>query len=66
MTEVAKAIDRTKVLHYLVADTNEEIDSYCVEKKLEVVNRPKYVDPIMVCHHFIWVGKRRRPAQWKA
>ena len=65
MTEFAKAIDKAKVRHYLVADTKEEIDSYCEEKKLEIVTRPKYVDPTMVCHHFIWVGNRPRPAQWK-
>ena len=65
MTEFAKGIDKTKVRHYLVADTKEEIDSYCEEKKIEIVTRPKYVDPTMVCHHFIWVGKRPRPAQWK-
>jgi hypothetical protein len=65
MTEFAKGIDKTKVRHYLLADTKEEIDSYCEEKKIEIVTRPKYVDPTMVCHHFIWVGKRPRPAQWK-
>jgi len=65
MTEFAKAIDKTKVRHYLVADTPEEIDAYCEEKNLEILTRPKYVDPITVCHHFIWVGKRPRPAQWK-
>ena len=34
MTEFAKGVDKTKVRHYLVADTKEEIDSYCEEKKL--------------------------------
>jgi len=58
MTEFAKAIDKAKVRHYLIADTKEEIDSYCVEKKLEILNRPKYVDPTMVCHHFIWGGEK--------
>ena len=57
MTEFAKAIDKAKVRHYLVADTKEEIDSYTQEKKIEILNRPKYVDPTMVCHHFIWGGK---------
>jgi hypothetical protein len=51
MTEFAKAIDKTKVRHYLVADTPEEIDAYCEEKNLEILTRPKYVDPITVCHH---------------
>ena len=65
MTELARAIDKSKVRHYLIADSKEEIDSYCREKNLEILNRPKYVDPTMICHHFIWVGKRPRPAQWK-
>ena len=65
MTELARAIDKSKVRHYLIADSKEEIDSYCSEKNLEILNRPKYVDPTMICHHFIWVGKRARPAQWK-
>ena len=34
MTEFAKAIDKAKVRHYLVADTKEEIDSYCDRKKI--------------------------------
>ena len=65
MTELARAIDKSKVRHYLIADSKEEIDSYCSEKNLEILNRPKYVDPTMICHHFIWVGKRPRPAQLK-
>ena len=65
MTDFAKTIDKTRVRHYLIADTEDEINSYCEEKKLEILNRPKYVDPTMVCHHFIWVGKGPRPAQWK-
>jgi len=32
MTEFAKAIDKAKVRHYLIADTKEEIDSYCEKK----------------------------------
>ena len=54
-----------KPVPILIADSKEEIDSYCSEKNLEILNRPKYVDPTMICHHFIWVGKRPRPAQWK-
>ena len=48
MAEFAKAIDKTRVRHYLIADTEDEINSYCEEKKLEILNRPKYVDPTMV------------------
>ena len=57
MAEFAKAIDKTRVRHYLIADTEDEINSYCEEKKLEILNRPKYVDPTMVCHHFIGWAK---------
>ncbi len=29
MAEFAKAIDKTRVRHYLIADTEDEINSYC-------------------------------------
>ena len=47
---------------YLVSDTQEDIDSHCKENDLEVLSLPEYVEPAMVAHHFIWVGKEKRPA----
>ena len=39
----------------------EEIETYCQGNDLEILSRPKYVEPAMVAHHFIWVGKEKRP-----
>ena len=47
---------------YLVSDTQEDIDSHCKENDLEALSLPEYVEPAMVAHHFIWVGKEKRPA----
>ena len=53
-------------IEYLVAPSEEDIEIYCengvlgAEKEIRAwYSNP---DPIMVCHHFIWVGKDRRPA----
>ena len=53
--------DKDNEKSYLVGSTLEEIDSYCEENSLEIVGRPEYVEPAMVAHHFIWVGKDKRP-----
>lgn len=45
---------------YLVAENEEEIQEYCGEKK-ELLHWYTNPTPIMVCHHFIWVGKGKRP-----
>ncbi len=44
---------------YLVSSSQEDIDSHCKENDLEVLSRPDYVEPAMVAHHFIWVGKEK-------
>ena len=45
-----------------MSDAQEDIDSHCKENDLEVLSLPEYVEPAMVAHHFIWVGKEKRPA----
>ena len=52
---VTKDNDNEKV--YLVSYLEEEIDAYCKENDLQVLSKPKYVEPAMVSHHFLWVGK---------
>ena len=51
---VTKDQDNEKV--YLVSYLEEEIDAYCRENDLEILSKPKYVEPAMVSHHFLWVG----------
>ena len=53
-------------IEYLVARTEEDIEVYCeggvlgYEKAIQAwYGNPT---PIMVAHHFIWVGEERRPA----
>tara|TARA_Y100000593_G_C4221428_1_gene292065 strand:- start:564 stop:842 length:279 start_codon:yes stop_codon:yes gene_type:complete len=60
--EFAVAKDAENKREYLVADTWEEIDQYC-GNNLEVINYAVNPTPIMVAHHFKWVGKGKRPAQ---
>jgi hypothetical protein len=64
MTAYANAKDKDNSRIYLVADTTNEIDEYCAERDYEILSRPKYVEPGMVCHHFEWVGTRSRPPIW--
>ena len=64
MTTYANAKDKDNLRIYLVADTVNEIDEYCAERDYEILSRPKYVEPGMVCHHFEWVGNRSRPPIW--
>ncbi len=61
MIQYAVVINSDKARNYLVAETKEEIDSYCLENSYEIIGRPQYVEPGMVAHHFIWVGKNKRP-----
>tara|TARA_B100001245_G_scaffold230663_1_gene210554 strand:- start:3666 stop:3938 length:273 start_codon:yes stop_codon:yes gene_type:complete len=53
-------------IEYLVAPSEEDIEVYCEggvlghEKAIQAwYSNPT---PIMVAHHFVWVGKERRPA----
>ncbi len=61
----AKAEDKFGKYHYLSADSEEAIESYCeggiISDSLAICNWINYVDPIMVAFHFKWVGKRRNP-----
>ena len=43
---VTKDKDNEKV--YLVSYLEEEIDAYCKENDLQVLSKPKYVEPAMV------------------
>ena len=63
----AKAKDTYGKDHYLSADSEEAIEKYC-EPEGGITSTSKvidcwinHVDPIMVCFHFKWVGKRRNP-----
>ena len=58
----AVAVDAENVRNYLVADSDQEIDSHCTENNYKILGRPKYVEPGMVAHNFIWVGEGKRPA----
>ena len=55
---VAKDADNKR--EYLVSNTEEEIEQYC-KNNLEILNWAVNPTPIMVAHHFIWVGKEKRP-----
>ena len=57
---VAKDADNKR--EYLVSNTEEEIEQYC-KNNLEILNWAVNPTPIMVAHHFKWVGKGRRPSQ---
>ena len=51
---------------YLVAPTEEDIETYCKNGLLgydkEILAWYTNPTPIMVSHHFTWVGKGKRPA----
>ena len=61
----AKAKDKFCKYHYLSADSEEAIENYCeggiLSDSLAIDCWINYVDPIMVCFHFKWVGKRNNP-----
>jgi hypothetical protein len=50
---------------YLVGPSEDDIEVYCENGLLghekEILNYYTNPDPIMVCHHFTWVGTERRP-----
>ena len=58
--------DVNGVREYLVASTEEEIEVYCENGVLghnkEILAWYGNPTPIMVAHHFKWVGKGKRPA----
>ena len=57
-----KAVDMLGNYHFLAADTEEELEQHCARKdELAIVNYAYNITPIMVSHHFTWVGKRRNP-----
>ena len=58
----AVAVDSENVRNYLVANSDHEIDSHWSENNYKILGRPKYVEPGMVAHNFIWVGEGKRPA----
>jgi hypothetical protein len=64
MTAFANAKDKENSRIYLIADTEDQIESHCLEREYEIISKPKYVEPGMVCHHFEWVGDGPRPPIW--
>ena len=58
----AVAVDTENVRNYLVANSTQDIDAHCIQNNYKIIGRPKYVEPGMVAHNFIWVGKGKRPA----
>ena len=58
----AVAVDSENVRNYLVASSAQDIDAHCIQNNYKIIGRPKYVEPGMVAHNFIWVGKGNRPA----
>ena len=55
----ASCKDINGIIEYLVAYTETDIEEYTKEK--EIIAYYTNPDPIMVCHHFEWVGSGRRP-----
>ena len=53
-------------IEYLVAPVVEDIEVYCENGVLgnekAILNYYTNPDPIMIAHHFVWVGKERRTA----
>lgn len=62
----ASCKDRSGKIEYLVAPTEKDIEVYCENGVLgydkEILAWYINPTPIMVAHHFDWVGKDRRPA----
>ena len=65
MTKFATTRGRDKEPVYLFADSIEEIETYCEQNDLTIIATPEYVDPNMVCHHFLWIGEGEQPPLWK-
>tara|TARA_B100000287_G_scaffold297373_1_gene280518 strand:+ start:2207 stop:2545 length:339 start_codon:yes stop_codon:yes gene_type:complete len=61
----ARAKDEYGKLHYFVAESEEAIEKRCegglISSELAIEYWATYVDPIMVAHHFEWVGKGHNP-----
>ena len=67
----ASSKDVNNVREYLVAQSEKDIEDYCMGrhidqpdlfyKEKEIVAWYTNPTPIMVAHHFKWVGKRRNP-----
>ena len=53
----AKAMDKFGEYHYLSADSEEAIESYCeggiISDSMAICNWINYVDPIQICFHFL-------------
>ena len=62
----ASCKDINGIIEYLVGPTEEDIERYCENGLLghekAILRYYTNPDPIMIAHHFIWVGKARRPA----
>lgn len=68
----ASCKDSKGAIEYLAADTEKAIEDYCAGKHVkqpDLLYKEKAIvawytnpTPIMVAHHFDWVGKGRRPA----
>ena len=56
-------------IEYIAADSEDEIEVYCENGVLgsekELLHWYTNPTPIMVSHHFVWVGKGKRPPQMK-
>ena len=52
-----KGIEKVSLVSY----HEEEIDAYCIENDLEVLSKLKYLEPAIISHHFLWVGKDQKP-----
>jgi hypothetical protein len=67
----ASCKDSNNKIEYLVADTERAIEDYCRGRHIkqpDLLFKEKAImawytnpTPIMVAHHFEWVGKGRRP-----
>ena len=55
---LSKNKDNEKI--YFVSYLEEKIDAYSKENDLQVLSMPKYVEPAMVSHHFLWFGKDKK------
>ena len=63
----ASCKDINGTIEYICASTEDEIEVYCANGVLrpekELLAWYTNPTPIMVSHHFKWVGKGRRPPQ---
>jgi len=55
----ASCKDINGIIEYLVAPSENDITEYTNEK--EILHYYTNPDPIMVAHHFKWIGSSRRP-----